>query len=370
MIGTVFMIVHATGSVPLGILSDKYVRKRIISIGISIWSVATFCTGLAANFYQLLITRGVVGIGEASYVPAATSLIADNFPNEKRAKASSLFHLGMFTGGTLGMILAGVIGTHFGWRACFYIVAIPGVILAFTVLRVKEKVQTPHFTKQVNVKNILALFKTQSYILTLIGGSLLTFTSAAIIAWVTQFFVRYHNLTVEQASLSIGIIIILSGPLGIYCGGHFADKLFNKYSIPRSFVIGVAFVIASPLMFITIVTNNIILMYASLFFATFLMTWYYGPMVALIQDIVPSSLKATAFAFYLFFVHILGSTPAPAIIGKVSDIYGLKTAMFITVATNFLGGLFFLINTKLIKNNQLKDIATDENTLDNPIIDY
>ncbi len=364
------MVVHASGSVPLGILSDKYIRKRIISIGISIWSVATFCTGLVQNFFQLLITRGIVGIGEASYVPAATSLIADNFPVEKRAKASSLFHMGMFFGGTLGMILAGVIGTHFGWRTCFYIVALPGIFLAFTVLRIKEKEQKPHFTKQVTVKNIAALFKSQNYLLTLIGGAMLTFTSSAIIAWITQFFVRYHNLSVEQASLSIGLMIIIAGPLGIYCGGHFADLFFNKYNIPRSFVIGIAFIISSPIMLVTLTTSNMIMMYASLFLGSFLMTMYYGPMVALIQDIVPSGLKATAFAFYLFFVHILGSTPAPAVIGKISDIYNLQTAMYITIATNFLGGVFFLINTKLIKNNQLKGLIITPKIIEDPIIDY
>jgi len=93
-------------------------------------------------------------------------------------------------------------------------------------------------------------------------------------------------------------------------------------------------------------------------------------MVALIQDIVPSGLKATAFAFYLFFVHILGSTPAPAVIGKISDIYNLQTAMYITIATNFLGGVFFLINTKLIKNNQLKGLIITPKIIEDPIIDY
>ena len=348
LIGTVFMIIHATFSVPLGILADKWVRKNIIAAGVAIWSVATFITGTVQNFTQLLITRAAVGIGEASYAPAATSLIADNFPLEKRARASSIFHLGMFFGGTLGMILAGVLGSKLGWRACFFIVAVPGIILALTALRIKETKHEHKNTSEVNTKNILQLFKTPAYIMTLVSGIMLTFTSSAIISWMTQFFIRFHNYSVDQASITIGLAVIIGGPLGIYSGGYFSDLLYNKYKKPRSLAMAIAFILATPLMYITLTTQNEILLLVTLVMATYLMTFYYGPMVALIQDIVPGSLKATAFAFYLFTVHLIGSTPAPALIGKISDISNLQTALFLVVLSNLLGGVLLLITTKLL----------------------
>lgn len=348
LIGTVFMIVHATGSVPLGILADKWVRKNIIAMGVAVWSAATFVTGLVQNFTQLLITRGAVGIGEASYAPAATSLIADNFPVEKRARASSIFHLGMFLGGTAGMILAGLIGSSLGWRMCFFLVAIPGLILAFTALKIKEKKHDYRITDEVNKRTILQLFKTPAYIMTLLSGIMLTFTSSAIIAWMTQFFIRFHNYSVDQASLTIGLTVIIGGPLGIYSGGYFSDLIYNKYKKPRSLAMAFAFLAATPLMFITLTTTNETLMLVTLVMATYLMTWYYGPMVALIQDIVPGALKATAFAFYLFVVHLIGSTPAPALIGKVSDASNLQTALYLVVLTNFLGGIMLLLTSSLI----------------------
>lgn len=353
--GTVFMIIHASFSVPLGILADKWIRKNIIALGVGIWSLATLITGFVQNFTQLLFTRGIVGIGEASYAPAATSLIADNFPTEKRARASSVFHLGMFLGGTLGMILAGVIGTHLGWRACFYIVALPGLLLAFSALMIKEKKHEHHNADEVNKKNILQLFKTPAYIMTLVSGIMLTFTSSAIIAWMTQFFIRFHNYSVDQASITIGLAVVIGGPLGIYSGGYVSDLLFNKYKKPRSLAMAVSFIAATPLMYITLTTKNETLLLVSLVFATYLMTWYYGPMVALIQDIVPGALKATAFAFYLFTVHLIGSTPAPALIGKVSDVSDLQTAMFIVVGTNFLGGIFLIITSFLLVKKQKAD---------------
>lgn len=348
LIGTVFMIIHASFSVPLGILSDKWIRKNVIAIGVSIWSVATFITGIVQNYTQLLITRAFVGIGEASYAPAATSLIADNFPESKRARASSVFHFGMFLGGTLGMILAGIIGTHLGWRACFFIVALPGFILALNALMIKEKKHEHHNINDVNAKNILNLFKNIAYVMTLISGIMLTFTSSAIIAWMTQFFIRYHNYSVDHASLIIGLTVLVAGPIGIYSGGYFSDLLFNKFKKPRSLAMAFAFIFATPLIYIVLHTYNIFLLIASLVAATYLMTFYYGPMVAFIQDIVPVSLKATAFAFYLFAVHLIGSTPAPAIIGKLSDLYDLRTAMYLVVLSNFLGGILLLFTTKFV----------------------
>ncbi|MCX7878806.1 MAG: MFS transporter, partial [Ignavibacteria bacterium] len=236
--GTVFMIVHATASVPLGILADKWIRKKIIAIGVSVWSLATFLSGLVQNFTQLLIARGTVGIGEASYAPAATSLIAENYPPEKRAKANSVFHLGMFFGGTLGMMLAGIIGTHLGWRACFFIVAIPGIILAWSALKIRETEHKHRNTSDVNYSNILKLFKTSEYIMTLLSGIMLTFTSSAIISWMTQFFIRYHGYKVDEASVIIGISVLIGGPLGIYSGGYISDLLLHRFSIPRSLSMG------------------------------------------------------------------------------------------------------------------------------------
>ncbi len=113
-----------------------------------------------------------------------------------------------------------------------------------------------------------------------------------------------------------------------------------------------AFIAATPLMYITLTTHNEILLLVTLVIATYLMTWYYGPMVALVQDIVPGSLKATAFALYLFTVHLVGSTPAPALIGSVSDATDLQTAMFIVVGTNFLGGIFLLITTGILNKGK------------------
>lgn len=351
LLGTVFMIVHAIASVPLGILADKWIRKNIISFGVIVWSIATFFSGLVNNFHQLLAARSIVGIGEAAYGPSATSLLADKFHESKRAYVNSIFHLGMFAGGTLGMILAGVIGTHLGWRICFFIVGIPGFILAVISWKIAEKKQKHEFHLDIEKETIFSMFKIKEYALVLIGGIFLTFTSGSIISWITVFIVRYHNFSVQDASLYIGSIVLITGLAGIFFGGKYADKFYKK-GIPRSFILSIGFIIATPLLIVIVLTSSKVLLLISLTLATFCMSWYYGPIVALIQDIVPFHLKASAYAFYIFFVHLLGDTGAPSIIGKLSDMSDLRTAFYLPITTNFIGALFFVMVTLIMKKKK------------------
>lgn len=353
LLGTVFMIVHSVASVPLGILADRWIRKRIISIGVLVWSVATFFSGLVQNFKQLLAARSVVGIGEAAYGPAATAILADKFPEERRAKVLSIFHLGMFAGGTLGMVTAGLLGTLLGWRICFFIVGVPGLILALFSLKISDSRLNHHESLHLERSSVYSLFKSSAYNTLLAGGILLAFTSGAIISWITEFLVRYHCFTVAEASFSVGTIVLIAGLGGIYFGGYLADKLYILNRTPRSFVISLGFIIATPLLLIIVNTKSYWLLMASLFTGTFFMAWYYGPVVALIQDIVPQTLKATAYAFYIFFVHLFGDTLSPSVIGKLSDISSLKTAFYLPIATNFLGGLLFLLTTYLVKKQYI-----------------
>src|SRR3989344_3434248 len=138
LLGTLFMLVHSLASVPLGMLADRYSRKTVIAIGVGFWSAVTFFSGLVTSFRQLVFLRSLVGIGEASYAPAATAIISDTFPAGFRARAQGIYNIGMFTGGTLGAMLAGTLIFYFhSWRAVFFIVAVPGLVLAYAATRVE-----------------------------------------------------------------------------------------------------------------------------------------------------------------------------------------------------------------------------------------
>src|SRR5437660_12335811 len=138
LLGSAFLLVYAVATIPLGIWADRGVRKTVIGIGVTIWSLATLFTGLARSYAQLFIARAVLGIGEASYYPAGTSMLGDYFVKEGRSRAMSIWGAGTAVGIAVGFAGGGIVASLFGWRAAFYLTAIPGLIFAYLAFRLRE----------------------------------------------------------------------------------------------------------------------------------------------------------------------------------------------------------------------------------------
>ena len=348
LLGTAFMLVHSLTTLPLGILADRYSRPKIISSGVLFWSVASFASGLSQSFGMLLGIRSLVGIGEASYAPAATAMISDNFPAADRSRAQGVFNIGMFAGGTIGAMLGGVIAYYFtNWRIAFFIVSVPGIVLAFFSLHLRDTARLPHahgFEKIGNWVRIKNLLKRGAYVWLLIGATLSTFATGAFISWGVVFVVRYKGYNLRDASLILGLSLLVAGILGVYLGSVIADALQKRFASGRAITVALSLIIAGPCMFLGL--ENSISRFGFLFFfflGTMFLSFYHGPATAVIHDAVPKSMRATSFALYLLVVHLLGDTFAPAIIGKISDIYSLKAGLEGSTVLVFFGGLMFLI---------------------------
>ncbi len=108
VVNTVFVLVYAFAGVPLGRLTDTWVRTRLIAIGVSVWSLFTAASGLATSYWSFLVMRVGVGVGEASCAPAGQSLIGDLYPPERRARAMGIFMLGLPLGLFAAYMLSGI----------------------------------------------------------------------------------------------------------------------------------------------------------------------------------------------------------------------------------------------------------------------
>src|SRR5277367_2003537 len=138
LLGTVATLMYALVGLPLGRLADKWYRTRLIAIGTAVWSLLTGASGLALNSAQLFVSRVGVGLGEATCAPAGQSLIGDLFPPRQRARAMSIFMLGLPAGLFLAYLSAGAIGAAFGWRVAFLFACIPGLLFAWLMMRMPE----------------------------------------------------------------------------------------------------------------------------------------------------------------------------------------------------------------------------------------
>jgi MFS family permease len=137
-LGSAYVIVYALSAIPLGVVSDLKSRRAVVGVGVTVWSAFTALGGLARNFGQLFVCRSMVGVGEASYTPAAQSLIATYFPGRGRALALGVFWSGLALGGVTGIWVGGELEQIYGWRAAFLAVGIPGFVLAMLATQLKD----------------------------------------------------------------------------------------------------------------------------------------------------------------------------------------------------------------------------------------
>jgi MFS family permease len=325
-------------------LSDRWVRRKIIAFGVWSWSAATFLCGLATDFSHLLLGRAAVGIGEAAYGPPANSLLSDAFPALERSRILGFFNLGMFLGGAAGLIMGGVLGEFLGWRACLYLVSLPGFLLGGLAWYLREPPQVIVHQRT----PVKALLSNPLFIYILLGGVITAFSAGALIVWMPQFVTDVRLFRPRDAGLYIGAVGVTGGLLGVVTGSHLADWLYARWQWGRMATIGAGLILSSPFVTLSLYTTNHVAMMIYFFLGIFLMVWYTGPIIAVIHDVVPSDVKATAQALYILLIHLLGDTFSPAIVGKLADLHHLQAALLLPAVINVVAGVIFLVGCRRV----------------------
>jgi len=344
MLAIAFSLVHSLGSLPLGRLGDCVSRRKLISCAIFFWSGATFLSGLAGSFRSLLAARALVGVGEAAYTPAGTAMITASFPRAVRARVQGVFDTGMFIGGAAGIALGGLVAARWGWRSAFFIVGIPGLVLALSVLRLPE-VQAPRREKLIPIRE---LFKLPAYLMVMLSGWFSTFAAHVYIIWGPTFVQQYKGFSVQEAGVTLGGLLVVAGIFGVSAGAAIADRLTRRFTSGRAMTVSLGFLISSPLLLWALHASSRTTLLFAFFIGVFFMTWYHGPVTAIIHDLTPARAHATAMAVYYFWVNLCAVIPAAWLVGKIADRYDLMQGMHTAVVAQAAGGICFLIVVYLI----------------------
>ena len=351
---TFLLVVLAVGSIPFGFLADRFSRKAIIGTGILFWSVATFAGGLASSFMFFLIARAIVGLGEAAYPPAAQSMISGAFPQERRAAAQAIFASGMLLGGAAGQALGGIIGPRYGWQEVFFIVALTGIIPGAALFWIEEPPRGPRS----EVVPILRLLRVPAFVAMIFAGICITFSSVSLLTWGTDFAVSYKDFSLREASVSLAVIGLLSALFGVLTGGFVADRLQRSFSYGRILAIAGAFLLAAPFLLMAIQSEEKPTVLASLFVAGFFMSWYHGPVTAVLHDMMPRRAHATCVGVYMFATQLFGGL-GPHVVGKISDLHDMQLGLEIAVAVMVCGALLMLLVIHFIRRDGLRHPALD-----------
>ena len=351
---TVLLVVLAIASVPFGLFADRVSRKFIIALGIVFWSIATFVGGLAIGFAFLLVTRAFVGLGEAAYAPAAQSMISGSFPNERRAMAQAVFASGMLLGGACGQVVGGLIGPRYGWQQALFVVAFAGLLPAVALSGTEEPPRGPR-SEVVPVQRLLAV---PAFLAMLAAGTCITFASVSLLTWGIDFAVSYKDFSVREAAVSLAGIFLISAVLGVLTGGAIADRLQRRYTYGRLIAIGFALLLATPSVLLALLSDDKHVVLAGLFVAGFFMSWYHGPVTAVIHDLMPRRAHATSIGIYMFVTQLLGGL-GPKIVGKISDQHDLQLGLEIAVAVLVCGALLMLLVIHFVKRDGLRHPALE-----------
>ena len=352
---TWLLLVLAVGSIPFGFLADHFSRKSIIAFGIVCWSLATFAGGFAGSFLFLLIARAFVGLGEAAYAPAAQSMISGAFPLETRASAQAIFASGMLLGGAAGQVLGGIIGPRYGWQAALFVIAAAGFVPVIAVMYLHEPPRSPSSSEACPIRKLLTV---PAYLAMIAGGACITFSSVSILTWGVDFAVTYKGFSLRQASVSLAVIGLVCSLCGVLFGGFVADRLQRRFAFGRIIAIAIAFLFAAPFVLLAIQTDEQWLVLGALALAAFFMSWYHGPVTAVIHDMMPRRAHATSIGVYMFVTQLVGGF-GPQLVGKISDLHDMQFALQIAVAVMVAGGLLMFLVIHFIRRDGLQHQCLD-----------
>jgi predicted MFS family arabinose efflux permease len=351
---TWLLVVLAVGSIPFGLLADRFSRKAIIIFGIICWSLATLAGGFAGSFLFLVIARAFVGVGEAAYAPAAQSMISSAFPAETRASAQAIFASGMLVGGAAGQALGGLIAPHYGWQAALFVIAALGLLPVIAMMTLQEPPRAPAS----ETCPILKLLTVPAFLAMIAGGICITFSCVSILTWGVDFAVAYKDFSLRQASVWLAVIGSVCSLCGVLFGGFVADRLQRRFTFGRIIAIAVAFLFAAPFVLLAIQTDDRRLVLAALALASFFMSWYHGPVTAVIHDMMPRRAHATSIGVYMFVTQLVGGV-GPKLVGRISDLHDMQLALQIAVAVMVAGGLLMFLVIHFIRRDGLQHSCLD-----------
>jgi MFS family permease len=370
LLASAFLLVYAVAALPFGYWADRGVRRTVVGIGVTIWSVATLFTGFARNFGQLFLSRAVLGIGEASYYPAGTSLLSDYFPKDQRARVMSIWGVGSTIGIAVGFAGGGYIADKFGWRNAFFFAAVPGILFAVLAFGLREPLRGSveergpalRQTRDATLRTFLGLLRIPTLRATILAQTVLYFVLASNAFWLPTLLVRKFDMSVSQAGLFAGIVLVLGGLIGTLAGGWIADRLAKKN--PAAYLqVGIAgFLIGAVFIVISLVAPlNIgpIPIFVPAFLITVIALYLNaGPFTAVAQNVVSPALRASGVTLLLFVAHVFGDSHSTFDVGYLADRFGgLQNALLITSPT-------LLIVAAIIAATGLRSVRPDTQAME------
>lgn len=356
-LATAFIVSYLVMAPVFGWLADRMSRWLLVGVSVILWSLATGASGLAGFFTMLLITRLFVGVGEAGYGPSAPTIISDLYPATRRGSVLAWFYAAIPVGSALGYVIGGVIAHRFGWRAAFYAVVAPGLLLGILCFFMKDPPRGQNDPgahasgRKAGIKDYLVLLKTPSYVLDTLGMAAMTFAIGGISFWIPKYFVDHrHAGDLAQVNTTFGGIVVVAGLLATLAGGWAGDKLRPHVTGSYFVVSAVGILMACPFV-IAMLYAPFPWAWVMCFVAVFCLFFNTGPSNAILANVTHPSVRATAFAVNICAIHILGDAASPPLLGAIGGRVSWNAAFIVVAGVMVLAGVLWFVGAKYLQRD-------------------
>ena len=330
LLGSAFIWLYAIIGVPLGRVADTWSRKKLLALGMIVWSALTALAAFATNYPFLLFSRVGVGIGEAACAPAATSWLGDLFPPHKRSRVLALFMLGVPVGGALSFFFGGPIAQAYGWRTAMVLAAAPAVLLVPVLFLLHEPERGASEIHKVPITNvsIWPVLRIPTFWWIVASGALFNFNLYALSTFLPAFMSRVHHLSLAHSGIATGIVYLVGGVSGGLLAGRLGDAIVHRRKDGRMRIAAIAALIAAPPACAAILQPAGSFAVAIAFFslAYGALTMYFGLVYSAIQDIVAPQQRGMTMAIYFMAMYLCGASFGPLFTGRLSDLLAHRAA--------------------------------------------
>jgi len=360
--GFAFAILYTSLSIPLAMAADRSSRTWVITICLSLWSVFTALCGVATNFWQILLFRMGVGVGEAGGVAPSYSIVSAYFPSDQRARALAVYSLGGPIGASSGYLLGGFLAHVADWRTAFIAVGISGLLLApifRTLVREPMSQAVPDAASDAAapISRVFSILACQpSFWLLSWGAALASIPGYAVLFWLPSLMQRSYAMQMEAASRLVGLLVLIAGVSGLLAGGWISETSGKRDVAAYARRPGLALVASMPLFMMGFATNHLLLAVPLVAAGLALFYAWIGPSLAIVQNMVPANMRSTAPACMLLIVNLVGLGAGPWIVGLISDglrpISGadaLRHGLMATFPLFAIGGLMLIAAARRLR---------------------
>ncbi|GEN98198.1 MFS transporter [Novosphingobium sediminis] len=370
--GVSLALFYVSMGIPLSWIADRYNRRNLLAISITLWSVMTTMCGLSKGYMQLLLARMGVGIGEAGGTPSCNSIICDYFPAARRPMALTIFCLGAPIGAWIGADMAGAVAHAYGWRAAFLVLGIPGVLLALLIMAtIREPkrgcLDVIKSDDDPTLMDTLRFCVTQkSAVHVMMGSGVGALWGWGLMWFIPTFLQRTYQIDVGQAGAIVGPIHLVMGIGASLLTAWILAR--PSYTDPRKIVylLGGVTAVATVPGIIAIYTHNLTLATVSLWLFIPGIYFYIGPAFALGQNLAPPKMRAMFSAIALLIANVFNLIVAPQGVGMLSDYFAgpagpdaasLRSALLILAPTGFWAALHYFLAARTIVEDQQRAIG-------------